>query len=381
MACSLSAPPKPTAIASRPKLSLQTSSLPRTFGSSSTGLSFSFAAGSSASPTVRNTFRNAYDVATPSSATASPSRTVPTPTTIQSSGLGPRFSTSKPPSPYVTTNNSNNNTNNNNNNNPFTYNYRSPYPYQQPLGVRSILRNSPLEPTAHRRSGSISATSVNGAAGGAGTRRVFFPAKKQVSYRYPLEEIIRTERYTVSHFDLVLQEEEKEEQEEGHEQRQKQGHAKPETEHPTPEQEDDDSDYSTLSLSETSGSSEESSPDDGQHHTSSSLSKTERKKRRTMRLERQVRAVALLDGLQADDAYAASTPQTPRQRRVKRRREWKWTLGSANPNNPQSAQNNVVSSLEVAQQKYTPVTTVLPFDFDPAVSKGLLEPTELETRC
>ncbi|KAJ5815130.1 hypothetical protein N7474_006907 [Penicillium riverlandense] len=345
MACSLSAPPKPTAIASRPKLTLQTSSLPRSFGSSSTGLSFSFAAGSGASPTVRNTFRNAYDVATPSSATASPSRTLPTPATIEGSGLGPRFSTSKPSSPYAVANNgnNNNNSNNNNNNNPFTYNYRSPYPYQQPLGVRSILRNSPLDPAARRRSGSISATSVNGTVGGAGTRRVFFPAEKQVSYRYPLEEIIHTERYTASHFDLVLQEDVEEEEGEGQEQRQKQGHAKQEIEHPTPEQEDDDSDYSNLSLSETSASSEESSPDHGQQHNPSSLSKTERKKRRTLRMERQVRAVALLDGLKEDDAYAASTPQTPRQRRVKRRREWKWTLGPVDSNNPQSAQNTVVS--------------------------------------
>lgn len=360
MACSLSAPPKTTAIASRPKLTLQTSSLPRTCGSSSTGLSFSFAAGSGVSPTLRNTFRNAYDVATPSSATASPSRTVPTPAAIPQSGLGPRFSTSKSPSPYVTANSSNNN-----NNNPFTYNYRSPYSYQQPLGVRSILRNSPLEPAARRCSGSISATSVNG------TRRVFFPASKQVSYRYPLEEIIRTERYTASHFELVLQEQKEEEQKgEGQKPRQKQAHAKPQTEHSTPEQVDEDTDCSSLALSETSASSEELSPDDREHRTSSSLSKIERKKRRTLSTERQVRAVALLDGLEADDAYAASTPQTPRPRRVKRRREWKWTLGPVDSNKPQSAQNNVLSSLEMAQQKYAPVTTASPLDLSPVVSKG-----------
>lgn len=216
---------------------------------------------------------------------------------------------------------------------------------------------------------------MNGSVGGAGTRRVFFPAKKQVSYRYQLEEIIRTERYTTSHFDLVLQEEEEEEEEKG------EGHAKPETEHSTPEQEEDDSDYSNQSLSETSESSEEFSPDDGQHHTLSTLSKTERKKRRTLRTERQVRAVALLDGLKADDAYAASTPQTPRPRRVKRRREWEWTLGPMDSNNPPTAQNNVASSSEVAQQNYAPVTTALPFDFPRLSQKGLVEHNELETRC
>ena len=31
-------------------------------------------------------------------------------------------------------------------------------------------------------------------------------AKKQVSYRYPLEEEIRTERYTAQHLDLVTEE-------------------------------------------------------------------------------------------------------------------------------------------------------------------------------
>lgn len=78
---------------------------------------------------------------------------------------------------------------------------------------------------------------------------------------------------------------------------------------------------SSPSLSETS-TSDDTSADEGVR--GSSLSKTERKKRRTVQIERQVRAVALLDGFEAD---GSSTPQTPRQGRAKRRREWKWTLG------------------------------------------------------
>jgi hypothetical protein len=90
---------------------------------------------------------------------------------------------------------------------------------------------------------------------------------------------------------------------------------------PKPEEEEKEvSDFSTLS-SETSAS-EDTSADENTHDIS--LTKTERKKRRTMGIERQVRAVALLDGFEAD---GSSTPQTPRQPRVKRRREWKWTLG------------------------------------------------------
>ncbi|KAJ5871712.1 uncharacterized protein N7529_004065 [Penicillium soppii] len=266
-----------TTITSRPKLTLQTTSLPRTFGSSTTGLSFSFAGAPTASPTVRNTYKNAYDVASPSSATTSPSKAT-------------RFNT-KPTSPYI-----------HSNNNIFTRNS-----YQQPLGVRSILRNSPLEPATRRR-GSISA---GGNGPSAGTRRVFFPAKKQVSYRFPLEDEIKTERYTAQHLDLVREAVQHELDTKPPLETRPAG-SKPEQK----EKEDSDSSFpSETSASDTSA--DETSCD-------TSLTKTERKKRRTMQIERQVRAVALLDGFEAD---GSSTPQTPRQPRAKRRREWKWTLG------------------------------------------------------
>ncbi|KAF4771236.1 hypothetical protein N7455_012056 [Penicillium solitum] len=277
-------PDATTTITSRPKLTLQTSALPRTFGTSTTGLSFSFAAAPTSSPTIRNTFKNAYEVASPSSATS------PTKST--------RYN--KPTSPFILHPNNN------------LFNHRSPY--QLPIGVRSILRNSPLEPSTRRRSGSISAGG-NGP-NGAGSRRVFFPAKKQVSYRYPLEEEIRTERYTAQHLDLVTEEAVQAEADTN-------AQSPPET-RPAPfqniEGEKENSD-SSPSLSETS-TSDDTSADEGVR--GSSLSKTERKKRRTVQIERQVRAVALLDGFEAD---GSSTPQTPRQGRAKRRREWKWTLG------------------------------------------------------
>ncbi|KAJ5779364.1 hypothetical protein N7457_007084 [Penicillium paradoxum] len=291
-------PDATTTITSRPKLTLQTTALPRTFGSSTTGLSFSFAATSTASPTIRNTFKNAYEVASPSSATTSPSK-------------AGRFN--KPTSPYIYHQNNN------------LFNHRNPY--QLPLGVHSILRNSPLE-SSRRRSGSISAGG-NGP-NGAGSRRVFFPAKKQVSYRFPLEEEIHTERYTAQHLDLVKAEA---------------VHTEADTKTPPetlptdskPEQDEkEDSDSSTPSLSETSAS-DDTSADEG---IRGSLSKMERKKRRTMRVERQVRAVALLDGFEAD---GSSTPQTPRQPRAKRRREWKWTLGPI-----EHANNDNVSLLQSA---------------------------------
>lgn len=291
MSC-MSTQPDHRTITSRPKLTLQTTSLPRTYGSSTTGLSLSFAAGPAASPTVRNTFKNAYDVTSPSSATSSPSKAT----------SGHRFNNnSKPHSSYI-----HHPTNNN------TFSYRSPY--QLPLGVRSILRNSPLGTVSRRRSGSISAGA--GGPGGAGVRRVFFPAKKQVSYRHPLEDEIRTEKYTAQHLDLVREEEAVRDDD-------KAGSG---LEGPSADAEED-SDSGSVSLSETSTSGDETSADEG-NARDNALSKLERKKRRTMGVERQVRAVALLDGLEPDP-YTSSTPQTPRQR-VKRRREWKWTLGPLN---------------------------------------------------
>lgn len=278
-------PDATTTITSRPKLTLQTTALPRTFGSSTTGLSFAFAAAPAASPTVRNTFKNAYEVASPSSATSSPSKAT-------------RFNP-KPTPPFI---HSTNNTSTRN-------------LYQQPLGVRSILRNSPLEPP-RRRSGSISA---GGNGPSTGTRRVFFPAKKSVSYRFPLEEEIRTERYTAQHLDLVT--------EAVHE---ADTRPPPET-RPAGSKPEEDSEENKED-SDSSAPSEVSASDDTGDEKPTSLTKTERKKRRTLQIDRQVRAVALLDGFEAD---GSSTPQTPRQPRAKRRREWKWTLGPLDgPPNP-----------------------------------------------
>ncbi|KGO78387.1 hypothetical protein PITC_068500 [Penicillium italicum] len=318
-------PDASTTISSRPKLTLQTTSLPRTFGTSTTGLSFSFAAAPASSPTIRNTFKNAYEVASPSSAT-SPTKSS-------------RYN--KPSSPYILHANNN------------IFNHRSPY--QLPIGVRSILRNSPLEPSARRRSGSISAGG-NGP-NGAGTRRVFFPAKKEVSYRYPLEEEIRTERYTAQHLDLVTEEAVQAEAD---------TKSPPETrpaliQNLEGEKENSDS---SPSLSETS-TSDDTSADEGVR--GSSLSKTERKKRRTMSTERQVRAVALLDGFEAD---GSSTPQTPRQGRAKRRREWKWTLGPIDLGPVEKSSNKIgpenVSLLHAAQVTSGSESLRVSTDFTPS---------------
>ncbi|KAK1138826.1 hypothetical protein N8T08_001743 [Aspergillus melleus] len=302
MTCSFSsnttAEHRPT-VASRPKLTLQTTSLPRTFGTSSTGLSLSLAGGVTASPTVRNTFKNAYDAAIPSSATASPSKS-----------SASRFS--KPSSPYPLYAQNNSNTNNN--------------PYQLPLGVKSILRNSPLEPTCRL------ATSATGSTG---SRRVFFPAKKQVNYRQPLEEEIQTVHYTARHSDLS---------------------GEPEAEQQPPQtSSDQDSDSnSSLAPSDASTSDEDDSAAGTRRSPSSTL---ERKKRKHLSAEKQVRAVALMDGL--EENYGSTTPQTPRQKRVKRRCEWRWTLGPLETHNegvkPLPAQSETPSDLAITTTTTVPV--------------------------
>lgn len=269
-------------IASRPKLTLQTSSLPRTFGRSTTGLSLSVA---TSSPTVSNTFKNAYEC---------PASAIPPTTTYgASSPIKPSSQKfSKPASPFPSYNSG---------------------PYQLPLGVKSILRNSPLEPSCRR-----SVSTVHGGGGASSSRRVFFPPKKQVSYRQPLEEEIRTRHYMARHSDLLDEEEPSRPREEKRPQSHEEGSGS--------------SDSDSNSSQDHSDSSSGSDDDHTGARTEPSLTKIERKKRKTLSAERQVRAVALLDGLE-DDPYGNSTPQTPRQSRVKRRREWKWTLGSVEARN------------------------------------------------
>ncbi|KAL6234831.1 hypothetical protein BDW75DRAFT_157032 [Aspergillus navahoensis] len=279
MACGLTsnATTRPAAL-SRPKLTLQTSSLPMSFSTSSTGLSLSLATGPAASPTVRNTFKNAYDVAYPPSATASPSRS-----------SSHRFS--KPSSPYTPSN-----------------------PYQLPIGVKSILRNSYLE-SNKRHSNSV------GPASGSTSRRVFFPTQKQVSYRYPLEEEIKTVKYTAAHSDLVSDSES--------------GSCETSS--------DDDSDYSTSSLV-----SSDTTPSDEETNTA----EKKKKKRKYRSNERQVRAVALMEGLKDPYSSQTQTPQTPRQGRLKRRREWRWTLGP-----PEEVGNTTDSSQPFASNPQIPTSS------------------------
>ncbi|QKX55689.1 uncharacterized protein TRUGW13939_02786 [Talaromyces rugulosus] len=248
----------------RPKLSLQTASLPIAFGKSSTGLARTCA---TASPTVRNTFNNAYETTRPLSTTDSPS-----PCRLSNNSKGPRY-----PSP-------------------FSHHYRTSdaAPYQQPLGVRSILQNSPLKKMSVRRqSMSMSAGALTE------NRRVLFPVKKQVTFHYQLEEEIRTVKFVARHSDLDSDSE------------------------PEPQAElESEGDTSSDSTGSHSDSHSSSGEDDGDIKNPL----PQRKRRKSIPSERKIRAAALRDGLN-EDHYAASLTTVSQTDRSKRRCKWRWTLG------------------------------------------------------
>lgn len=154
----------------RPKLSLQTSvcDRPRSFGKSCTDLSLPR---ESSSPTLRNTYSNAYHIL-PASATLArpPTPLLSSPSEARALPVAP---CRKHGSPWL----------------------RSPCeqplntaalleaPRHQPVGIRSILRNGLLP--RHR------------------VARARCSRPKRVSYASPIFEEIRTTRYTLAHSDLV----------------------------------------------------------------------------------------------------------------------------------------------------------------------------------
>lgn len=154
----------------RPKLSLQTSSLPITFGKSTTALALAASALPTASPTVLNTFNNAYDI---------PHRF--SPATSSPTGVRTR-PTSRLVSPFISS--------------------KESQPYQVSHGLRGILRNSPIPSSLRRSSLCPPAESPRS------SRRTFFPATKKVTFRAVLEEEIETKTYIVRHSDLSSDEEE-----------------------------------------------------------------------------------------------------------------------------------------------------------------------------
>ncbi|KAK6365316.1 hypothetical protein LTS17_011288 [Exophiala oligosperma] len=163
--------------ARRPKLSLQTSNLTPTFHASSGPVDMANKL-STTTPTTFNTFNNAFDLIFRPSPIISGS----SPVTAKRSQ---QKSIQRSSSPAATS--------------------ETPYNLSLPLGVRSILKNSPLLPYGRRYS--TCSTSASPALPVPG-RRVFFPAPKKVAFRSNLEEEIVTKEYILRHVDLSSSSEE-----------------------------------------------------------------------------------------------------------------------------------------------------------------------------
>jgi hypothetical protein len=183
---------RPTAPIKRPKLSLNTASLPSTFGKSTTGLRLD--GPSIASPTARNTFSNAYgsqhvlspEAMTPHKDVRIKSRlcldTSVAPThqhTARSSSTDSCVSATSATSASTESSTSSTST---------TDSFNKPIPYRLPFNHHSILTNGPHG--CLRRRKSFSST------------RPMFPSPKKVSFRTPLTEDIHNNIYTLAHSDI-----------------------------------------------------------------------------------------------------------------------------------------------------------------------------------
>ncbi|KAF2017067.1 hypothetical protein BU24DRAFT_407145 [Aaosphaeria arxii CBS 175.79] len=272
----------------RPRLQIDTQQLfkNRTFGKGgSTSLRLDTL--SAASPTVRNTFSNAYEAPTSAAPTLDRPSKPRLGLSIDSSVTKPLESNSNPPS-SITPNSAST----------FSSVLTSAssnasatiaIPYKQPHNLASILSNSPARQLIPRKMAPA---------------RPLFPAEKKVSFRTPLEEEIKTTKYTLAHSDL-------------------ESSISSNSTISSIETATSSSDSSSASLSiqtasssEASSSSNASSPPRGQDARFSSLDTSPR-----------LGGPRTGDKRDSSDSDSDSCPETPVAGRRKRRRDWRWTLG------------------------------------------------------
>ncbi|KAF2689625.1 hypothetical protein K458DRAFT_413888 [Lentithecium fluviatile CBS 122367] len=275
----------PAALPQRPKLRLDTQQV-CTFGKSSTSLRLDTL--SAVSPTIRNTFSNAYEPA-PGTAAGRPSKprlsidsscdtssaSTPSSATTLSSGL---TSASTDSATIV-------------------------IPYKQPHNLTSILSNSLARSLAPRKMA---------------PSRPLFPAEKKVSFRTPLEEEITTTKYTMAHSDLE---------------------SSSSTISSLASTTSTESEASEVSISvETTSSDGPSSPSiqSPAKSSSSAFSSLESSPR-----PRGPRAGDKRDSSESD---SDSCPETPVAGRRKRRRNWVWTLGPVSSDKSTSASTSDAAS-------------------------------------
>ncbi|KAL5432581.1 hypothetical protein PMIN06_002884 [Paraphaeosphaeria minitans] len=260
--------PRHPALSQRPSLRLDTHQV-RTFGK---GSSLRLDTLSAVSPTARNTFSNAY--APPASAAPATGRPSKLRLSIDSSCNAPSSASTPDSASTLSSALTSASTATS------TDSAAIIIPYKQPHNVRSILSNGP---TPRKMASS----------------QPLFPAEKRVSFRTPLEEDIKTVKYTLAHSDI-------------------------------------DSSVSTIS-SLTTTSSEESetattlainaksastaSPTLSIPSSSSSSSFA------SLQTSPRPKGPRTGDKRDSSESDSDSCPETPVAGRRKRRRDWRWTLG------------------------------------------------------
>ncbi|CAG5155377.1 uncharacterized protein ALTATR162_LOCUS3631 [Alternaria atra] len=158
----------------RPKLSINTEQ-PRILGK---GASLRLETLSAVSPTVRNTFSNAYERPATAPALQRPQRPQLSIESDQPAFTSASISASTPSSASTLSSTLTSASNDS---------ATISIPYKQPHNLASILSNSPARSIIPRKMAS---------------NRPMFPAEKRVSFRTPLEEEITTTKYTLAHSDL-----------------------------------------------------------------------------------------------------------------------------------------------------------------------------------
>jgi len=271
----------------RPKLSVNTSTAPRTFGKgASTSLRIETLSAIS-SPTRNNTYINAYPaLERPSKPILSINSSVPnaissSTTPSSASTLSSAFTSASQESATIS------------------------IPYKQPHNLASILANSPARSIIPRKMASS---------------RPMFPAEKRVSFRMPLDEEITTVKYTMAHSDLesststlsTLASTESLE-------------SNSSAAHPslsvTPPKDDTSKTPKALSIKSSA--------------TFSSLESSPRPK--------QPRTGEKRDSSSSEDD-SDSCPETPIAGRRKRTRDWRWTLGPFKSTAPASTTSDTATS-------------------------------------
>ncbi|KAF2745858.1 hypothetical protein M011DRAFT_469117 [Sporormia fimetaria CBS 119925] len=265
----------PVSLPQRPKLQINTQQL-RTFGK---GSSLRLDTLSAVSPTVRNTFSNAYEA--PASSVPSLDRPPKPRLGLSIDSSVSKLDNSNPPSsstPSSASTLSSALTASSNESATIRI------PYKQPHNLVSILSNSPARALIPRRMTAA---------------RPLFPAEKRVSFRTPLEEEIKTSKYTLAHSDL---------------------------------QSSTSSESTIASTDRTSSSGSDSSsqkPSDAQpsSDTTPSSTSTAQPPNAALTTPSKARSPQIGDKRDSSESDSDSAPETPVAGRRKRRRDWRWTLG------------------------------------------------------